>query len=518
MLQVSLLKKFLLFAVLLFALLFSLPNFFPHLFSDKFKKLNLGLDLRGGAHILLEVDFNSFFDEKLFWLKDEVRTILRSENIGYMNLVHDQDKIKFLLRDKNDQQELREAFASNARDLDIKINGDKVAISYSKFFIDDAKRKLLEQSLEIVRRRVDETGLTEPLIQPQGLNRIILQVPGIENPDSLKRILGKTAKLTFHLVHPTTPVANAALPYVPKGYKIIYSEDKNEEGQSTNYVIAEKHEISGEALVDARATYQNGEALVNFKFDSLGAKTFSQITSEHTNKLFAIVLDNKVISAPLIREPIHGGSGVISGNFTIESANELALLLRAGSLPAPLNIIEERTVGPTLGHDSIIAGRNAILIGFLFVVVAMVYIYKIYGIFANVALLVNLLLVISLLSLFQATLTLPGLAGIVLTVGMAVDTNVLIFERIREESKFPKKTIYAQIDNGFSSAFRTIIDSNITTLIAAFMLFNLGSGPVKGFAVTLIIGILTSMFSAISFTKSLLIIWIKKSKTKKVPF
>lgn len=516
MLKVPLWKKILLAFVVVFSIIFSLPNFVTSVSSDNLKKVNLGLDLRGGAHLLLEIDFDSYFLEKTEWLREEVRTVLRQNNIGYMNLLRDGDNIKFLLRSENKSEALKAAFSDNINDINISIKKDKVEISYSDIFVAGAKKKLLEQSVEIVRRRVDETGTKEPLIQPQGTNRIILQVPGIKDPEGLKRILGKTAKLTFHMVHPTTPYANISLAYIPNGYKIVPLDEGDD--VKVNYIISKKIEIAGESLTDARANYINGEASVNFKFDSLGAQTFGNITANNIDKLFAIILDDKVISAPVIREPIHGGSGVISGNFTLESATELALLLRAGSLPAPLNIIEERTVGPTLGHDSIVAGKNAILIGLLFVVISMLYIYRLFGVFANLALLLNILLLLSFLSIFQATLTLPGLAGIVLTVGMAVDTNVLIFERIREESKHAKKTIYAVIDNGFSSAFKTILDSNITTLLAAFMLFNLGSGPVKGFAVTLIIGILTSMFSAITFTKSLMIIWIKRSKTKKIPF
>lgn len=518
MLEVPLWKKILIISVIIFAIFFSLPNIAPNLAPENAKKINLGLDLRGGAHLLLEVDFSSYILEKTEWLREEVRTILRDKNIGYMNLLNEKNKVKFLLRDENSEENLKAAF-SNVTDVTIDVKDDKVEIYFSDYFIKETKKKLLEQSVEIVRRRVDETGTKEPIIQPEGENRIILQVPGIENPESLKRILGKTAKLTFRMLHPTTPYSNDSLKnFIPSGYELLYQDGEESEAAKFAYVVSKKIEISGESLVDARATYTAGEAKVNFKFDAVGAQKFGNITKANINKPFAIILDNKVISAPVIREPIFGGSGVISGSFSIESANELALLLRAGSLPAPLNIIEERTVGPTLGHDSIVAGKKAVVLGILLVIVIMLFIYRLFGLFANLALVLNMLLLVAFLSIFQATLTLPGIAGIALTVGMAVDTNVLIFERIREEARYQKKTIYAVIDNGFSSAFRTILDSNITTLLAAMMLLNFGSGPVKGFAVTLIIGIISSMFSAITFTRSLMILWLKNSKTKAIPF
>jgi preprotein translocase subunit SecD len=516
MLNIPKWKVIIIFFVVIFSLYVSSMNFL--FYDDKNSyppKINLGLDLKGGSHLLLEIDFDKYFHDKMEVLKDEVRNKLRTERISYLNLNRDDDSIVFELRSPEDES-FKSAFESFSNDLIIEKSGSNIVIKYTEPFIKEMQKQLLAQSIEIIRRRIDETGTREPLIQPQGLNRIILQLPGVDDPSRLKNLLGKTAKLTFHLLNETKPFASIGEIVAPPGYEI--KDELNEFGEvKVRYVIKNRVELSGDVLLDAQAGYFQGQPQVNFKFDSVGAKKFGNITSENVGKLFAIVLDDKVISAPVIREPILGGQGVISGNFTSQSANDLAILLRSGALPAPLDVIEERTVGPSLGKDSIISGKNAIIFGIIMVVIAMILVYRSFGLVADVALFINFIIIFTALSLLSATLTLPGIAGIVLTMGMAVDSNVLIFERIREEARHDK-TIYAIIDNGFHQAFKTIFDSNLTTLVAALILFNFGSGPIKGFAITLSIGILSSMFSALTFTKMVLFFWAKKSRSKKIPY
>lgn len=482
-------------------------------FSDKTerKKINLGLDLRGGAYLLLEIDHNTYFQEKIEILKNEIRTQLRASQVNYMNMRIDGQTIKLSIKEKN-LQKLQNTLKGLREDINVVKEEENITISYKDLFIKEQKVKLLEQSLEIVRRRIDETGTKELLIQPQGLERIILQVPGIKDPERLKNILGKTAKMSFHMLHPEKPMVDDIF-YIPAGYMILPSEEEGDE--NIYYLVKDIPEITGEALNDAQATIIQGKAQVNFKFDNLGARKFAEVTSSNVGKRLAIILDEKVISAPVIREPILAGQGVISGDYTIQTAGDLALLLRAGSLPAPLNILEERTVGPTLGIDSIQAGKKAIITGFILVLLLMAIIYKRFGYFAIISLMMNIVFIFSILTTLGATLTLPGIAGIVLTIGMAVDTNVLIFERIREESK-TDKSIYAVIDQGFSQALKTIMDSNITTLLVAIILYYFGSGPIKGFAVTLSIGILSSIFSAIFLTKIFIYSWVKIQKPKKI--
>jgi len=492
--------------VCIYSIITLAPNFSKT--SEEAQKINLGLDLQGGAYLLLEIDQKAYFEEKIEILKNEIRSKLRASQIGYINLIREDEVIRFSLREEGTN--LNQILNDLGRDITIEQQELDITISFSEIFIRDQKMKLLEQSLEIVRRRIDETGTKEPLIQPQGLNRIILQVPGIKNPERLKRILGKTAKMSFHLLHPEKPIVEDIF-FLPNDYKIMGSSE--EEG--LYYLVKSKAEISGDLLNDAQATIYQGKPQINFRFDNVGARKFGELTSNNVGKNLAIILDQQVISAPIIREPIIGGSGVISGNYSTETANDLALLLRAGSLPAPLNIIEERTVGPSLGQDSILAGKKAVTIGFVLVLVLMLVLYKKFGIMAVMALMMNVVFIFATLTLFGATLTLPGIAGIVLTIGMAVDTNVLIFERIREESR-TDKSIYAVIDQGFGQALKTIIDSNITTLIAALVLFNFGSGPVKGFAVTLAVGIMASMFSAVFLTKLFIYLWVSFTKPKKI--
>ncbi len=482
--------------------------------------VNLGLDLRGGSYLLLEADFNAYMREQLQTTLEDTRLVLRQNKIGYRNLGIVVNGVNFTLTDINQatvvKDKLREYFGINT-EISVDATGF-FKISYGDDTIKAMQRNVIEQSIEIVRRRVDEMGTREITLQRQGENRILLQVPGLDSPEQLKRLLGQTAKMTFHLMDENNPFPSQTIT-APPGTMLLRSDPgvEKEDGKAIRYyLVKQKVMLSGDMLQDARATFDKGMPVVSFRFNNSGGKKFGQVTSDNVGKPFAIVLDNKVLSAPVIREPIMGGSGIISGNFSTQSANDLALLLRAGALPAPLKVAEERTVGPSLGQDSIEAGIIASLIGIALVVAFMIVNYGLFGLFANLALIVNVVLIIGVLALFHGTLTLPGIAGIVLTIGMAVDANVLIYERIREETR-AGKTPYAAIDHGFKLAFSTIFDSNITTLFAALLLYIFGTGPVKGFAVTLTIGIMASMFTAISLTKLMVWVWLRKTKPKTIP-
>jgi protein-export membrane protein SecD len=380
------------------------------------------------------------------------------------------------------------------------------------------RAQAVEQSIEIIRRRIDETGTKEPTIQRQGQDRILVELPGVDNPTRIKELLGRTAKLTFQLVDGSVTVDEARRGRLPPGDEILAAEEGrgNRSSGATAYVVKKRVMVGGDTLTDAQATFQQNEPVVSFKFDAAGARRFGDATRENVGKPFAIVLDNKVISAPVIREPILGGSGIISGSFTVQSASDLALLLRAGALPAPITILEERTVGAELGADSIHAGAVASIVGVILVVIFMVLFYGLFGVFADIALIFNLLLMLGALSLLGATLTLPGIAGIALTMGMAVDANVLIYERIREEVR-GGRSVLSSLEAGFTRAFGTILDSHVTTLVAGILLYWLGSGPVKGFAVTLSIGVLTSLFSAILVTRLQIVTWVRRLKPKAIP-
>ena len=511
--------------ICLLGLVYSLPNLFPRAQMEQMpdwlphEQINLGLDLQGGSHLLLEVDLDAVIQERLNSLVDDVRGTLRSERIGYRGLGVRGDAVTLTLTDPATSgralEVLRELDPGGiSPELEFReAGGGRIEIALSEDAAQELQDSAVRQSLEIVRRRIDEVGTREPTIQRQGEDRILVQVPGEKNPDSIKRLLGQTAKLTFHLVDLDTSVEQALSGNLPPGSELLPSD---ENGGGTRYVVRKRVEVSGESLVDAQPTYYDNQPVVSFRFDSVGARKFGNVTRDHVNELLAIVLDGKVISAPRVDEPILGGSGIIRGNFTVQSANELAILLRAGALPAPLDIIEERTVGPDLGADSIAAGKWAGVIGLVLVMVLMALYYGLFGLFADIALLVNLILIAAALSVLQATLTLPGIAGIVLTIGMAVDANVLIFERIREEVRVGRSPMSA-IDAGYREAMRTIIDANLTTLIAAVLLYAFGSGPVRGFAVTLGIGIVTSMFTAITFTRLLLATWLRRTRPAMLP-
>lgn len=510
-------KILLVVAVCLAGFIIALPNFLTkeqrlHIPSWlPSQTVNLGLDLQGGSYLLLEVNVDSYLKEQVATLEDDVRQALRKGGIGYQSLAYTSEHVSFALRDVSQESRAVSALKEMSHDINVSTSNGVVSVTFTPVYIAGLRKTIVDQSIEIVRRRVDETGTREPIIQRQGATRILLQVPGLSNPNHLKQLLGKTAKMTFHLLDNNASVADALRGRVPPGSQLVKTEEGNQ--HEPYIVIKKKIELSGDMLLDARAGVNNVEAVVNFRFNTMGAKKFGDITKAHVGERFAIVLDNVAISAPVIREPILGGSGQISGSFTVQSANDLALLLRAGALPAPLDIIEERSVGPSLGTDSIAAGKLAAFIGTGLVMVFMLLVYRLFGLFANVALVVNLVLLLAALSLFQATLTLPGIAGIVLTIGMAVDSNVLIYERIREEIRLGRSP-FSAIDQGFREAFTTIFDSNITTLITAFILFYFGSGPVKGFGVTLSIGIIASMFSAIMFTRLLVVVWLKRVRPK----
>ena len=480
----------------------SLPDWMPS------KTVNLGLDLRGGAHLLYEVDVKVVFEERSDLIVQDLRSEMRKANIGYSRLGRIENGARITLKDAMDAERTRTLIRNVGDNLTMNVSDDNLTIEavMNEVEVQNILDQTISQSIEIIRRRVDEMGTTEPSIARQGDTRILLQVPGAD-AETLKRLVGKTAKLTFHMVKDLSgsdrSVSSRVLPML------------DDEGR--NISVERRALITGEMLDTAAPSFdQTGQPVVTFRFNSQGSRRFCKISTENVSKPFAIVLDDEVISAPVIREPICGGSGQISGGFSVQDANDLAILLRAGALPAPLNVIEERTVGPSLGADSIAAGQVASVIGMVLVLVFMGLAYGLFGMMANIALLVNVALILAILSLLQATLTLPGIAGIVLTIGMAVDANVLIFERIREEMAAGRSSISA-VDAGYSRAMSTIVDANLTTLIAAIILFSFGTGPVKGFAVTLGVGIVTSYFTAIMVTRLMVVSWLNKKKPSVLP-
>jgi len=525
--------KWKIFAIIgscLFFVVFAIPSFLKESVRDELpawmpkQAVSLGLDLQGGSHLLLEVDFDSYLREQLNNLSDDIRAKFRAEKIGYRGLaVNKEDgaaNVTFVLREDSANAAIDVKKILTTMNPDIEIEEKSPATYNVKFndkFLKGERLRVLEQSLEIINRRVNETGTKEPIIQRQGDTRIVLQVPGLANPEHLKALLGRTAKMTFHMVDETVGFQDIESGTVPAGTRILLGDDKRSDGASVKFAIKSRVMLSGDMLVDARTTFdQNGEAVVEFRFNHAGARKFADITSENIGKPFAIVLDNKVITAPVIRSAIIGGSGVISGNFTAASANDLSLLLRAGALPAPLKVIEERSVGPSLGADSIKAGTLASIIAISLVVIFMVLFYGLFGMFANIAMIVNAFMTISLLAMFNATLTLPGIAGIVLTVGMAVDANVLIYERMREEIRNGKLP-HVAVSDGFKMAFGTIFDGHITVLAASLLLYYFGTGTVKGFAVALAIGILCSLYTAVLVTRLMVVTWLKSKRRDRLP-
>ena len=515
MLYFSKLKLVIIYFIIIFLSLFAFINFVDN--EDNFllsKKVNLGLDLQGGSYLLLEVDSKPVVNRKLQQKLLNIRKYLKTNKIKYKNLKLKNESINFLINNEDiekfeksflDKNNSINVYYNRTRtyEMDYYIENNKVKIEYSKIGLFEIKSSVLNQSLEIVRRRIDETGTKEPTIIRRGSERILIELPGLDDPNRIKKLLGRTANLSFRLVSESEDTF---------GSELLFFEDKEDQLNISKRII-----VSGDNLINAQPSIDNqtNQTVVNFSFDRVGAKKFGRVTADSVGKKLAIILDNKIISAPVINEAILGGNGQITGNFTFQEATDLALLLRSGSLPAPLTIIEERTVGPDLGEDSIKAGAISLAIGFLLVIIYMIYKYRKLGIIADLALIINLVLLIGILTILEATLTLPGIAGIILTVGMAVDANVLIFERIKEEMKIEKSTIHA-FDMGYQKAQSAVLDANITTLISAVILFFLGSGPVKGFAVTLGIGILTTLFSAYFFARHLSSSYAMKNKDKQI--
>jgi preprotein translocase subunit SecD len=552
MLQFSLWQKILIWSVCALGILFALPNAFytrVEIKNDIAKALskglqissddiansknwpsflpsnlvNLGLDLRGGAHLLAEVKVEDVYAQRLDAMWQEVRDILRAErnDIGTIRRQGGRDdqlrvkisKIAGMDKAISAVETLARPVTSlsgvGSKDIEVSSDQEILIIEYSEAEKIALNTRTMEQSLEIIRRRVDEVGTREPTIQKQGERRILIQVPGIGSASELKTLIGTTAKLGFYKVvrqaSNANEVGNARTQTLPA---------RDQEG--VFYVLDKTAVVTGEELVDAQPSFnQNGQPSVSFRFNPGGARKFGNYTSKNVGSLFAIVLDNEVISAPQIREAITGGSGQITGNFSVKESSDLSILLRAGALPAPMRFEEERTIGPELGQDSIDAGKIACVIAFAAILVFMFLSYGLFGLFANIALIINVSLLFGLLSIIGATLTLPGIAGIVLTVGMAVDANVLIFERIKEELKVAK-TPYRAIELGYERALSAILDANITTFIAALILFLMGSGPVRGFSITLGLGIITSAFTAIYVTRLLIAVWFDWQRPKKI--
>ena len=513
MLYFSKLRIISIFLLSLFFILFASSNLFKFTNNLLDRKINLGLDLQGGSYLLLEIDNTPVIEQKLQNLTITLKNYFKEKNIRINNLNLKNQKLLFTVEEQFKQTVL-DVFTDKESDfnpyyqrfkshqLDIIEENNFFIVNFSKQGLIELKTSSQDQALEIVRRRIDEIGTNEPNILKRGNNRILVELPGLDDPMRIKSLLGKTANLTFRFVTNNDEDTFGA-------EKLKY-EDSNEESMVSKRII-----LSGDNLLDAQPRMNNetNETVVSFTLDRVGAKRFGKATSTGIGKQLAIVLDGKIISAPVIRDTIASGSGQISGGFTFQSATDLALLLRSGALPAPLNIIEERTVGPDLGQDSIKAGIIALIIGFILVIVFIFVKYKIFGLITNITLIINLFLLIGVLTIFEATLTLPGIAGIILTVGMAVDANVLIFERIKEELKNEKNNLIA-FDSGYTKSRTAILDANITTLLAAIILFFMGSGPIKGFSLTLGVGIFTTLFSVYFIARLLTVLYISKNKEK----
>jgi protein-export membrane protein SecD len=524
MMYFSRLKTTLILGACLLGAIFCIPNLFPAPAAwMPWRTVHLGLDLRGGSYLLLQVDMDAVIKERLNSLLDGVRQALRPGQIFYSTLQAEPDAHRILLRLRDATRTdaavaaLRPLISaegpSNTPDLDIASQADgTITLTLSPVALNARAQGAVTQSIEIVRRRIDETGVVDPQIAQQGNDRIVVQLPGIGDPERIKQLLGKTAHMTFQLVDEAANAAAGGAPPIGDDYLPMQDNPGEKIG------VRKRVDVDGGDLTDARAATnsQTGQWVVEFSFNSVGARRFADITRANVNHRFAIVLDGKVLSAPVIREPITGGRGEISGNFTAASATDLSVLLRAGALPAPLTVVEERSVGPELGADSIRAGAISLAVGFVMVIAFMAVFYGLFGWFANVCLVVNLVLMLGVMSLLQATLTLPGMAGILLTLGMAVDANILINERIREEQRNGRPPLSA-LEHGFSRAYSTIFDSNATAFLAHVMLFVFGSGPVKGFAVTITVGIATSLFTAWMLTRLLVSRWYAATRPRLLP-
>ncbi len=533
MLQVSLFTRISVALVVLVGLLIALPNALSQKTLDRLpawlphSTVSLGLDLQGGSYLLLEVDLPQVQKDKAQALVGDIRGAFRKVRIPYTGLTAKDDSLQVRVTDASRVAEARKlidglnptltnaVLGVGSKAYDVSQPGDGVfALKMTEPFKAQTQQQVLEQSIEVVRRRIDEMGTREPTIERQGDARILVQVPGLQDPQQLKNLLGKTAKMTFQLVDETADPNSTVISPEDEALPQV-SDDPNVKGPMI--IVQRRVMVSGDRLTDAGTSFdqQTGAPVVTFRFDTVGARQFGDVTKANVNHRFAIILDKQVISAPVIINPILGGTGQITGSYTTKTANDFAILLRAGALPAPLKVIEERTVGAELGADSIKAGQYSAVGGLIAVALFMILRYGLFGLFANVALTLNVILLLAVLTLFGATLTLPGIAGIVLTMGMAVDANVLIYERIREEQR-NGRSILASIDTGFRRAMATIIDANMTHLIASLILFQLGSGPVKGFAVALGVGIITSFFTSVMVTRLIVITWLNTARPRKL--
>lgn len=504
--------------VCVWGVLFASPNLMSETLRESFaekgwaphKTISLGLDLQGGAHLLFQADMEKVIDERLKDVQSAAKTDLRKAEIGYVGMRVDDHSVVFKLKNMEDRDEAYKVARKLWEGIEVDISDEGVVTAtFGTVVITKLKTQTLDQSIEIVRKRIDETGTKEPVIQRQGYDRILVQLPGVDDPERIKELINKTAAMSFHLIDEKSSIPGARVAPSSRLYPM-------KEDPAVMQAVKRRKEIQGKSLIDAQPTFQDGQPIVTFRLDKLGGRKFCKITREHTKKRFAVVLDDEIITAPVINEPICAGTATISGRFTVQETVDLALLLRAGALPTDLTVVEERTVGPSLGADSVEAGKIASIVGMALVLVFMMLVYGLFGIFANIALILNMFLIFAVLSVLQATLTLPGIAGIVLTIGMAVDANVLIFERIREEVR-NGRSIISSVDTGYGQAMSTIIDANLTTLIAALLLFSFGTGPIKGFAVTLWVGIMTSMFSAIMLTRFFVVTWLMKRKPESLP-
>lgn len=513
-------KKLAIIFVAVFCVLLAVPTMAPgtaKYFPSWVRPIPLGLDLKGGAQLLLEVDTQTMMREKSAQLYEDVRAALIDRDKGvvrFSNLRNSDGVVSFVVRDEQDVSRAKGRLKSAlGASVDIDSDGRTITLSYSDKQKQEMVADALTRSIEIVRRRIDALGTKEPSIQTQGGKYILIQLPGVDNPEHIKELIGQTAKMTFHLVNENIPAEQVAAGRAPAGTEFLPLMDAP--GQMVP--VYTRVEVSGESLKDSQADFdQNNMPVVSTVFDATGARRFAKLTTEHVGERFAIVLDGKVLSAPVIREPIPGGRGQISGGFTLQGAKDLAVLLRSGALPAPLSVIEERTVGAGLGADTIAQGKIGSAVGVLLVLIFMIFFYRGFGLIADIVLMVNLAMIIGISALFGATLTLPGIAGIVLTLGMAVDANILPFERIRDEVRAGVPTLRA-VDVGFHRSMKTVMDGNLTNLICSLILFQFGAGPIRGFAVTLSIGVITTLFTCLALSK-VMIDWYMNGKNKKIGY
>ena len=513
-------KKLAIIFTAVFGVLLAVPTIAPGLapyFPSWIQPIPLGLDLKGGAQLLLEVDTDTMMAEKATQLYEEARAALIDRDKGvirFSNMRNKDGVVSFVVRNEDDVSKARGRLRSVFGDtVEINVDGRDVSLAYSQKTKDEMVQDALSRSIEIVRRRIDALGTKEPSIQSQGGKYIMVQLPGVDNPERIKELIGQTAKMTFHLVNEDVTAEQLASGRAPNGTKFLPYMDAPDQ-----LIPVYSHvEVSGESLKDSQADFdQNNMPVVTTVFDAAGARKFARLTTDHVNERFAIVLDDMVLSAPTIREPIPGGRGQISGGFTLQRAKDLAVLLRSGALPAPLQVIEERSVGAGLGADTIAAGKVASVVGVIFIMIFMIICYRGFGVIASFVLLINLAMIIGISALLGATLTLPGIAGIVLTLGMAVDANILPFERIRDEIRAGSTSLRA-VEAGFHRSMKAVLDGNLTNLICSLVLFQFGAGPIRGFAVTLSVGVLTTLFTCVSLSK-VIIDWYMNGKNKKIGY